>query len=280
MFYNSVMSTFPRNFQTEFNDLEKVELYVMDATSFATRSCVSSVGSLIHTAQKIELATIVSTGLVLWRTYGLRLAFRYLAGLILALAVQRVCLSAMMRKTGAQDASLADVLTLSRATTGAVLAGLVVSGIRDRVGRAGRLSWWMILLGATICDWLDGPLARRVGATQLGSALDIEADSWLTLWSAASAVAWGDLPRWCLLPPILRYLDPLFDLRRGKLPHGGGPWWSRMTGTAQMLLFLTALAPVNRRWRQRTLSLAALPVSGGQCITIVVLLARKMLKQP
>jgi len=184
----------------------------------------------------------------------------------------------MMRKTSAQEASLADVLTLSRAATGAVLAGLVVSEIRDRTGMAGRLSWLMILLAATACDWLDGPLARRVGATQLGCMLDIEADSWLTLWSAVGAAAWGELPRWCLLPPLLRYLDPLLDLRRGKLPHGGGPLWSRLTGTAQMILLLTALAPVDGRWRQQALAAAALPASGAQCVTIIVLLARKILE--
>ena len=181
-----------------------------------------------------------------------------------------------MRKTGTQKASLADVLTLSRAATGAVLAGLVASGIRDRTGMAGRLSWSLVLVTATVCDWLDGPLARHVGATPLGSVLDIEADSWLTLWSAVSAATWGNLPYWCLLPPILRYLDPLLDLQRNKLPHGGGPWWSRLTGTAQMLLFLTALAPIDRRWRRQVLATAALPVSIGQGVALIVLLTRKI----
>jgi phosphatidylglycerophosphate synthase len=138
------------------------------------------------------------------------------------------------------------------------------------------MGWSIILLGATASDWLDGPLARRFGASKLGGALDIEADSWLTLWSSASAVAWGDLPRLCLLPPILRYLDPLVDVRRGRLPHGGGPGWSRLTGSSQMVLFLTALAPIDWRGRKRTLSLAALPVSAGQSLALIVLLARKL----
>ena len=168
------------------------------------------------------------------------------------------------------------MLTLSRATTGAVLAGLVASGIRDRTGTAGRLSWSMLLLGVTALDWLDGPLARHAGATRLGSVLDIEADSWLTLWSAACATAWGDLPRWCLLPPILRYLNPLLDLRRASSHvEEAGPWWSRLTGTGQMVLFLTALAPVDGRWRKQALAVAALPVSGGQSVAVIVLLARK-----
>ncbi|HKF37029.1 MAG TPA: CDP-alcohol phosphatidyltransferase family protein, partial [Ktedonobacteraceae bacterium] len=148
--------------------------------------------------------------------------------------------------------------------------------IRDRTGVAGRLSWSIILLGATGLDWLDGPLARCAGATLLGSVLDIEADSWLTLWSAASAVAWGDLPRWCLLPPTLRYLDPLVDLHRGKFPRGGGPWWSRLTGTSQMVLFLTALAPLNGQGRKQALAIVTLPVSSAQGAAILVLLIRKI----
>src|SRR5260370_11036230 len=126
----------------------------------------------------------------------------FLAGLTLALTAQHSFLSAMMRKTGAQQASLADVLTLSRAAIGAVLAGLVASGIRDRTGMTGRLSWSMILLGATVLDWLDGPLGRRPGATRVGGALDIEADSSVTLVSATSAVALGDLSRSVSLPPL------------------------------------------------------------------------------
>jgi hypothetical protein len=47
-----------------------------------------------------------------------------------------------------------------------------------------------------------------------------------------------------------------------------------------MVLFLTALAPINGRWREKTLAVAAFPVSGAQCITIIVLLAQKMLKSP
>ena len=95
-------------------------------------------------------------------------------------------------KIGPEQSSLADTLTLSRAATGAVLAGLVASGIRDRKGIAGWIGWLMPLFGVT--DWLDGPLARRAGPTCLGGVLDIEADSWLTLWSAAGAVAWGNIP--------------------------------------------------------------------------------------
>ena len=63
----------------------------------------------------------------------------------------------------------------------------MTSGIRERKGIAGWIGWLMPLLGVT--DWLDGSLARRAGPTRLGSVLDIEADSWLTLWSATGTVA-------------------------------------------------------------------------------------------
>jgi hypothetical protein len=43
-----------------------------------------------------------------------------------------------------------------------------------------------------------------------------------------------------------------------------------------MVLFLTALAPIGWRWRKRTLVLVALPVSSGQGLAIIVLLARKI----
>ncbi|HEY1348818.1 MAG TPA: CDP-alcohol phosphatidyltransferase family protein [Ktedonobacteraceae bacterium] len=225
----------------------------------------------------MELLTALSTGLTIWRVYGMRATMRYLAGLALATRAQCAFLAAMIHKTGTKQVSLADVMTLSRAATGAMLAGLVASGIRDRTGLAGKLSWSLILLEATAIDWLDGPLARLIGPSQLGGVMDIEADSWLTLWAAISAAQWADLPRWCLLPPIIRYLDPMLALNRGKLPRGGGPWWSRLTGTSQMVLFLAALAPLQGHWRERVkrmVQMAALPVSVGQVAAIVVLLGR------
>lgn len=227
----------------------------------------------------MELATVLTTSLAIWHIYGMLATLRYLVGLALIMKAQRAFLAAMIARTGPRQASLADVMTLSRAMTGAMLAGLVASGIHDRTGLAGKLSWSLILLEASAIDWLDGPLARLSGPSQLGGVLDIETDSWLTLWTAISATVWADLPRWCLLPPMLRYLDPMLDLSRSKLPRGGGPWWSRLTGTSQMILFLAALAPLKGQWRERVMrmvKIAALPVSVGQGAAIVVLLGKKL----
>jgi len=233
-----------------------------------------SKGNLKYSVRLIELITVVPTTLAIWRAYGLGSTLRYLAGLTTALIVQRVFLSAMIRKIGPEQSSLADTLTLSRAATGAVLAGLVASGIRDRNGTAGWIGWLMPLLGVT--DWLDGPLARRAGPTYLRDVLDIEADSWLTLWSAAGAIAWGKLPRWCLLPPIIHYLEPLLALKQGKLPHGGGPWWYRTIGASQMAILIVALAPIDWRQRKQILTAVSLPVSGAQCAAIFIHLIMKL----
>lgn len=194
-----------------------------------------------------------------------------MVGLELALMAQDAFISIMVHVIGAEQSSIADALTLSRGANGAVLAGLVTSGIRERNSIAGWIGWLMPLLGVT--DWLDGSLARRAGPTRLGSVLDIEADSWLTLWSAAGAVAWGELPGWCLLPPIIHYLEPMLALMQGKLPQGGGLWWYRLVGANQMGFLIVALAPFNWRKRKQFLTAASLPISIGQCAAIFARLA-------
>src|SRR5713101_9371044 len=128
---------------------------------------VLSKGNLTYSVRLIELLVAVPPTLVIWRTYGLSSTIRYMSGLTLALATQRAFISAMIGKIGPEPSSLADVLTISRAASGAVLAGLVTSGIRDRKGIAGWIGLLMPLLGATAIDWLDGTLARHLNASML-----------------------------------------------------------------------------------------------------------------
>jgi phosphatidylglycerophosphate synthase len=196
----------------------------------------------------------------------------YLASLIVALALQQAFLATMRRRIGPERSTPADWLTLARAAVAATLAALVLAGFRDRLSVVGWLAFATALIGATALDWLDGPLARRLGPTKLGGVLDIEADSWLTLWCAAGAVAWGGLPWWVLLAPLSRYLHPARALLRGGLPAGGGPRWSRVTGVAQMALLLGALLPVDFPGRVALLALTAIPISGGQLATMLALL--------
>jgi phosphatidylglycerophosphate synthase len=261
-------------------DLEKGHILLADKgliQQLLLRYHILSKGNLTYAVRLADLIAAVPTTLVIWRAYGLRKTIRYLVGFTMALTAQRAFISAMIHKIGREQSSLADALTLSRGANGAVLAGLVTSGVRDRNGVAGWIGWLMPLLGVT--DWLDGTLARRAGPTRLGGVLDIEADSWLTLWCAAGAVTWGNLPRWCLLPPLMHYLEPLLALMQGNLPHGGGPWWYRVAGASQMGLLIGALAPFDWRKRKRILHAASLPVSMGQCAAIGARLARKLKKR-
>src|SRR5262249_11246290 len=150
-------------------------------------------------------------------------SLRFLAGLVVVLGAERGFIAMIVRRIGSEKHSLADVLTLSRGVSSAALAGLVLSGAADRVGPAQWIGWLLLLYAATLSDWVDGPLARRAGPTLLGGVLDIEFDSWLTLWAGIAALVWGGLPWIVLLPPLVRYLQPILALRRGELPAGGGP---------------------------------------------------------
>ena len=137
-----------------------------------------------------------------------------------------------------------NLLTLSRAVPAAMLCGTVFSG------RGRRPGLWALLLGCTVCDWLDGPLARRLGPTRLGAVLDLEADSWLTLWGAVASVRLGRLPVVCLLPPALRYPA---SAGRPSTPR----WWERAAGIAQMVVIAAALS----RWRPHRALAAAVAVA-------------------
>jgi phosphatidylglycerophosphate synthase len=136
------------------------------------------------------------------------------------------------RRLRGRPLSAPNLLTLSRAVPAAMLCGTAFSG------RGRRAGLWALLLGCTVCDWLDGPLARRLGPTRLGATLDLEADSWLTLWAAVAAVRLGRLPAVSLLPPALRY-----PAAAGR-PAEARPW-HRAAGVAQMVVITGALSP----WR-------------------------------
>ncbi|HXX77892.1 MAG TPA: hypothetical protein VEI53_05340 [Ktedonobacteraceae bacterium] len=104
---------------------------------------VLSKRKLSYSIRLIDLLIAIPTIIIIWRFYGLLKAVRYMIGLSLALMTQRVFISAMIHLIGTERSSLADALTLSRGANGAVLAGLVTSGIRDRKGIAGWIGWLM-----------------------------------------------------------------------------------------------------------------------------------------
>jgi phosphatidylglycerophosphate synthase len=146
----------------------------------------------------------------------------------------------------------ANVLTLSRVGAAALLCGYAAL---PRQRRSRTIAWLALLWGATVTDWLDGPVARRARPTRLGAVLDLEADSWLTLWAAVAAWRAGALPAICMAAPTWRYV---VRWRRGVAMPMATAAWQRAAGATQMAVFAGALAP-NRRLR--SLARAVFPVA-------------------
>lgn len=205
--------------------------------------------------------------------FGFSAFLRYIAAIFIQACLLALLLRALRRRIGPEPNTFANALTLIRVDIGCILAALILSGAHDRMASASVVVWTLAVFAATFVDWLDGPIARREGPTRFGAVLDIESDSWLTLWCAVAAVTLGGLPWICVLPPIVRYIHPLLALRAGKLPSGGGPWWSRATGVAQMAMLLAAFAPIAVAARNTILNMVVWPVSLAQLGTMLALLA-------
>ena len=144
------------------------------------------------------MSAAIPLGTALRHRYGPAAAARFTAGMSASVIAQQSLVGLVLRREGSPSGprqrhglSLVDAITLSRGGAAALMVGLLTSGIRDRRGRAGWLGWTALLYGAIVSDWLDGPIARRLGTSELGATLDIEADSWLTLSTSAVAVAAG-----------------------------------------------------------------------------------------
>jgi len=191
------------------------------------------------------------------RVAGSRFGYAGAAAAGLAAAAAFVALAARRLPREASLLSPANLLTLGRAGAAALLCGSAFSG------RGRRVSWLALLLGCTAGDWLDGPLARRHGATVLGGVLDLEADSWLTLWAAVAAYRAGRLPGWAMLAPAVRY--PLLLVRR---PAVASAPWQRTAGVAQMAGLCAALSPWPRLARAAP-ALAA-PAAAAQLMALVI----------
>lgn len=231
--------------------------------------------------------SIIPPFLLLKHNYGETSGRRFLKGAIASLLVQQALVGLglhLTTRTGKQhllaQLTPADALTLARGSVASILVGLVRSGIRDRQGTAGRLSWGLLLLAETISDWLDGPIARRLEPTAWGSWLDLEADSWLTLASGMAAVGWGGLPSYAIVAPMVRYALPLRAVQQGTYGRAnlGKTWWARVAGVAQMAVFTAALAPFGDARLQHT-ARSLLRVVAPLQVVCILLLARGLEKQ-
>jgi phosphatidylglycerophosphate synthase len=170
-----------------------------------------------------------------------------------------------------------DALTVSRAVAGVGLLWVAVSGRRNRQGVAAWIAWLALVAAAIPADWLDGPLARRLGPSSYGEVLDLEADSWLTLCTAVAATTWGGLPGFVALPAILRYPLVWWAMRRRPYSelNRGHPSWARPIGMAQMAIFIAALAPFGGYLTRRAARLAAPVVAAAQLATMWVLYGKR-----
>jgi phosphatidylglycerophosphate synthase len=222
------------------------------------------------------LATSVPPTIAMRRYHGGMAAVRFAAVSVLAILAQQ-SLVGMAAKRRKARLSVVDAMTLSRGAAAATLLGVHASGVRCRTGFAGWLGWASLVYGSVVCDWLDGPIARRLGATSpLGAVLDLEGDSWLTLVTASSAVTWGGLPRYCVAAPLARYALLIAALRR--LPYervyANEPPWARPLGIGQMSLFTAALAPFRGAGTQLVVRLAAPIVAAFQLLGTVLIYRR------
>jgi phosphatidylglycerophosphate synthase len=211
------------------------------------------------------------------RHYGRAAGWRFGAGMGAVLLGQQALVHVAVARSR-HRLSLVDAITLSRGGTGALMVGLIASGVRHRRGLAGWLGWIALIYGAIVSDWLDGPIARRLGTSETGATFDIEADSWLTLCSSASAVAWGGLPGYVVVPPAGRYL--LLAALLPYLPYrqlvSGDPLWTRHVGMAQMMLFIAGLAPFGGPATRVLARTGAPPIVLSQTATLALSARRKM----
>lgn len=106
------------------------------------------------------------------KSYGKSVGSRFRIGMTVTLAAQQVLVGIVLRfsrsrslKGHEHQLNLVDLMTLSRGWASSLLVGLMVSGVRDRRGAAGWMGWIATLYGAILCDWLDGPVARRRGTS-------------------------------------------------------------------------------------------------------------------
>ncbi|MGI8877830.1 MAG: CDP-alcohol phosphatidyltransferase family protein [Candidatus Limnocylindria bacterium] len=210
---------------------------------------------------------VVATALAL--RYGPRPAGRFAAVALGAFGIQQYAVGFALTRAPEgepRDLDVVDALTLSRGLCAAIIAGAAASGVRDRRGLVGRLAWPLALCGATLTDWIDGPLARRRGRgpSRLGRILDLELDSWLTFATTLAAARLGTLHLMCVVTPSLRYAAMLTpSLSYAEIFALGKTDRARNLGIPQMTLALAAFAPfAGRRTVRfaRTASLVLLPI--------------------
>lgn len=95
----------------------------------------------------------------------------------------------------------------------------------------------LVFLGAAATDALDGPIARRSGATAFGAALDPLADKILVVGTLTALAIRGMAPAWAV---VLIFARELIAIEvRARAPHAVG---ATADGKAKTVLQVAAIA--------------------------------------
>ena len=148
--------------------------------------------------------------------------------------------------------TLANALTIARAVLVIPVIGFIATGDASLA--------LLIFIGAAATDALDGPLARRRGATAVGAALDPLADKILVVGTLAALAIRGIAPAWALVLILARELVAI-EVRA----RAGHPVVASADGKAKAVLQVSAIALL--------LATAAWPALGLGAAANVVLVA-------
>ena len=148
--------------------------------------------------------------------------------------------------------TLPNALTIFRALLVAPVIGLIAIGDASLA--------LLVFVGAACTDALDGPLARRRGATAFGAALDPLADKVLVVGTLGALALRGIAPAWAVVLILARELVAIEV--RARSPHAVA---ASADGKAKTVLQVAAIALL--------LATAAWPAPGLATATNAVLAA-------
>jgi CDP-diacylglycerol--glycerol-3-phosphate 3-phosphatidyltransferase len=148
--------------------------------------------------------------------------------------------------------TLANTLTIARAFLVIPVIGLIAMGDVPLA--------LVVFVGAAATDALDGPLARRGGATAVGAALDPLADKILVVGTLAALALRGIAPAWAVLLILVREVVAIEVRARAPQAVVASP-----DGKAKTVLQVVAIALL--------LATAAWPGAGLATVANAVLVA-------
>jgi CDP-diacylglycerol--glycerol-3-phosphate 3-phosphatidyltransferase len=126
-------------------------------------------------------------------------------------------------------------VTLANALS--VVRGLLVIPVIGLIATGDPAVALLVFLGAAATDALDGPIARRRGATAFGAALDPLADKILVVGALAALALRGLAPAWAA---VLIFARELIAIEvRARAPHAVG---ATADGKAKTVLQVAAIA--------------------------------------